>query len=198
MSFYVTLLSHSDRRQFPNNQANWFKIRLPHPLRLPGGQRQVGLSAISLPDTRVNLYELVAKGNHVLGIKWHQKVPSQSEKGGTNDQYGAAGTKIDDIKDWNWVLDGVSFMKAAIAHVEQKRGQCKQLGDGVGAVVSGIPKAAWKITKVLETLAKKNARKSHLKRMTEIKSGKRKRYAGESFTCSIMIVVVVYKKRRVT
>jgi len=32
----------------------------------------------------------------------------------------------------------------------------------------------------------KNARKSHLKRMAEIKSGKRKRYAGESFNCSIM------------
>jgi len=73
----------------------------------------------------------------------------------------------------------------------QKRSQTKQrqrqqLGEGVGAVVAGIPKAAWKITKGLETLAKKNARKSHLKRMAEIKSGKRKRYAGESFTCSIM------------
>ena len=30
-------------------------------------------------------------------------------------------TKIDDIKDWDWVVDGVSFMKAAITHVEQKR-----------------------------------------------------------------------------
>jgi len=71
MLFYVTLPSHANRREFPNNQANWFKIRLPHPLRLPGGQWQVGLSAISLPDTRVNFYELVAKGDHVLGIKWH-------------------------------------------------------------------------------------------------------------------------------
>ena len=30
-------------------------------------------------------------------------------------------TKIGDIKDWDWVVDGVSFMKAAITHVEQKR-----------------------------------------------------------------------------
>jgi len=67
-----------------------------------------------------------------------------------------------------------------------QRRQRKQLGEGVGAVVAGIPKAAWKITKGLETLAKKNARKSHLKRVAEIKSGKRKRYAGESFNCSIM------------
>ena len=66
MSFYVTLPSHSNRSEFPNNQANWFKISLPYPLRLPGGQWQVGLSAISLPDTRVNLYELVKKNGYIL------------------------------------------------------------------------------------------------------------------------------------
>ena len=32
-------------------------------------------------------------------------------------------TKIDDIKDWNWVINRVSFIKAAVAHVEQKRRQ---------------------------------------------------------------------------
>ena len=95
MSFYVTLPSHANRREFPNNQANSFKIRLPQPLQLTGGGWQVGLSAISLPDTRVNLYELVMKGQHVLGIKWHLKAPSQS--GGTYNKYGAAVTKIDDI-----------------------------------------------------------------------------------------------------
>jgi len=68
----------------------------------------------------------------------------------------------------------------------QRRQRKKQLGEGVGAAAVGLPKAAWKITKGLEALAKKNARKSHLKRMAEIKSGKRKRYAGESFNCSIM------------
>jgi len=53
-------------------------------------------------------------------------------------------------------------------------------------VIAGIPKVGWKITKGLEKLAKKNAKKAHLKRMAEIKSGKRKRYAGESFTCNLM------------
>ena len=108
MSFYVTLPSHANRREFPNNQANSFKIRLPQPLQLTGGGWQVGLSAISLPDARVNLYELVMKGQHVLGIKWHLKAPSQS--GGTYNKYGAAVTKIDDINDWDWVVDGVSFL----------------------------------------------------------------------------------------
>ena len=70
-----------------------------------------------------------------------------------------------------------------------------QRGEGVGTVVAGILKAAWKITKGLETLAKKGAQKAHLKRMAEIRSGRRKRYAGESNTCSIMRVVIVYTKR---
>ena len=78
MSFYVALPSYANRREFPQNQANSFKIRLPYPLHLPLGQWQVGLSAISLPDTRVNMYDLVKKGDHVMGIKWIQTIPTQS------------------------------------------------------------------------------------------------------------------------
>jgi len=43
-----------------------------------------------------------------------------------------------------------------------QRRQPKQLDEGVGAVVAGIPKAAWKITKGLETLAKKECSKESL------------------------------------
>jgi len=70
MSFYVTLPSHANRREFPNNQANSFKIHLPQPLRLSGGPWQVGLSAISLPDARVNLYELVKKDGYIMLTSW--------------------------------------------------------------------------------------------------------------------------------
>ena len=42
-------------------------------------------------------------------LKWKKEVRMT--------EYGAAVTKIDDIKDWNWVMDRVSFMKAAIAHM---------------------------------------------------------------------------------
>ena len=59
MSFYVTLPSHANRKEFPNNQANWFKNRLPHPLRLMDGQWQVGLSSISIPGTSVHLTHLL-------------------------------------------------------------------------------------------------------------------------------------------
>ena len=62
----------------------------------------------------------------------------------------------------------------------------QQRVEGINTVIAGIPKAAWRITKGLETLARKNAKKAHLKRMAEIQRGKRKRYAGESFTCNLM------------
>ena len=68
----------------------------------------------------------------------------------------------------------------------RRRKQRPQAGEGINAVIAGIPKAAWKITKGIEKLAKKNAKKARVKRMAEIKSGKRKRYAGESFTCNLM------------
>ena len=122
MSFYVTLPSHSNRREFPNNQANSFKIRLPQPLQLTGGGWQVGLSAISLPDTRVNLYELVKKNgirtclgpNLLSQTGWKRRGNDLASRHGFNHEN-------DDLKDLDWVVDGVSFMKAAIAHLEQQR-----------------------------------------------------------------------------
>ena len=48
--FYITLPSHSSKTEFPDNTANSFKIRLPHPIQLEGGGWKVGLAAVSLPD----------------------------------------------------------------------------------------------------------------------------------------------------
>jgi len=122
MSFYVVLPSHANRREFPDNQANSFKICLPYPLRLPGGGRRVGLTAISLPDTRGNLYDLVKKDGYILGTSWDQTIPKPD---GKDDEMQArirsAQTTIYDLKDLAWVVDGVSFMKATITHIEQQR-----------------------------------------------------------------------------
>ena len=122
MSFYVTLPSHANRHEFPNNQANAFKIRLPQPLRLTEGPWQVGLSAISLPDARVNLYELVKKDRYIISTSWYQDFPKPGGKDGEmTSRQDTAQTLINDIQDLDWVVDGVSFMKAAIAHLEQRR-----------------------------------------------------------------------------
>ena len=129
MSFYVTLPSHANRREFSNNQANSFKIRLPQPLRLPGGQWQVGLSAISLPDAHVNLYELVQKDGYITSTSWDQTYPKPgATNGDMQTRVGTAQTLINDIQHLDWVVDGVSFMKAAITHLEQQRKETIQGG----------------------------------------------------------------------
>ena len=75
------------------------------------------LSAISLPDTRVNMYDLVKKGDQVVNIRWIQDIPPSVDQ----ESIDQAETKIYDLKDLDWIVDGVSFMKAAINHVEQQR-----------------------------------------------------------------------------
>ena len=118
MSFYVALLSHANRHEFPNNQPNAFKIRLPQPLRLPGGSWQ----AISLPDAHVNLYDLVQKDGYIMWTSWDQTYPAPGRSDGTMaGRRDTAQTLINDIQHWDWVVEGVSFMKAAITHLEQRR-----------------------------------------------------------------------------
>ena len=60
----------------------------------------------------------------------------------------------------------------------------------VGGVQPGLPlgilKAGYKSTKAIGEHQTKRAIKIGEKRRREVESGKRKRYAGESFTCSIM------------
>ena len=58
-------------------------------------------------------------------------------------------------------------------------------GVGVGLPV-GILKAGYGITKAIGDHQTKRAIKIAEKRRPEVASGKRKRYAGESFNCSIM------------
>ena len=84
----------------------------------------MGLSAISLPDTRVNLYDLAKKDGYILSTSWDQAIPKPDGKDdGMQADTGSAQTIINDIKDLDWVVDGVSFMKAAITHIEQQRKQ---------------------------------------------------------------------------
>ena len=56
--FYVTLPSNSNLAEFSDNQPNNFKVRLAEPLRLHGGGWSVGLSSVSLPDEKINLFSL--------------------------------------------------------------------------------------------------------------------------------------------
>ena len=61
-----------------------------------------------------------------------------------------------------------------------------QIGGVAPGLILGIGKAGYKITKALEEPLTKNAIKIAEKRRRDVASGKRKRYAGESFNCTIM------------
>ena len=57
-----------------------------------------------------------------MGTSWDQTIPKPGGKdGGMAARIGTAQALINDIQDLDWVVDGVSFMKATIAHLEQRR-----------------------------------------------------------------------------
>ena len=74
--FYVTLPSDSSKTEFPDNQPNSFKIRLPHPLRLEGTGWKVGVASVSLPEAprKMNLNE-----TFLFRIGWITLVDYQTE-----------------------------------------------------------------------------------------------------------------------
>ena len=68
----------------------------------------------------------------------------------------------------------------------QRRMTYGQVGGVSPGLIVGIGKAGYGITKALGDHQTKRAIKIAEKRRREVESGKRKRYAGESFNCSIM------------
>ena len=57
-----------------------------------------------------------------MSTSWDQTIPKPGGKDGEMaTRIGTAQTLINDIQDLDWVVDGVSFMKATIAHLEQRR-----------------------------------------------------------------------------
>ena len=108
--FYVQVLSSSNESEFPDNGPNYFKNRLPYPLRLPERGWQVGLSSISLPDTTLNLIKLSALTAPLLQARWLNV--GHPEKETTNLTFA-------DIKNDDNIVDGVTFMKALVMKYQQ-------------------------------------------------------------------------------
>ena len=113
--FYITLPSHSNRAEFPQNQSNHFKIRLPHPIRLQGSNWKVGLISISLPDVKVHLPKLVASNEILFTMDWIMKYPSGTLK------FGRAHYDPKDLRSVVEYIDGVGFMKSMVTFFEQRR-----------------------------------------------------------------------------
>jgi len=118
--FYVSLPSHSSKSEFPENKANHFKIRLPHPIRLDGGGGwKVGMSSIAMPDAHVTLPPITKTStvNQRITLAYYAW---QRLAGGRYD-IGGAYFDTGHLKEVFHNVDGVGFMKSMIAFFERQR-----------------------------------------------------------------------------
>ena len=113
--FYITLPSHSNRAEFPQDQSSHFKIRLPSPIRLKGSSWKVGLSSITLPDVKVHLPKLVNSNDILFTMDWIMKYPTGAFK------FGRAHYDPNDLRTVVEYVDGVGFMKSMVTFFQQRR-----------------------------------------------------------------------------
>ena len=112
---YVTVPSHSSKKEFPNNHASSFKIRLAELLHLLGEGWQVGLASISIPDRGINLTHITPYDQPVFFLS------SVRKKKDNSFDYKFHKLVLKELKDTDWIRDGVTFMKASIQWLQQQQ-----------------------------------------------------------------------------
>ena len=124
--FYMTLPSHSDKKEFQKNAANSFKNRLPDPLILGSGW-EVGLTSISVPDASVDLtfFKHETRRNEpIFHAQWRTVLASDDGKNIRSpfeSQTTNVSTEFKDISTGaHNISNGVEFMKALIFNWSQK------------------------------------------------------------------------------
>ena len=125
--FYVTLPSHSNRKEFPENKANSFKVRLPHPLRLEGTDWKVGLSSISVPDASIDLNRFKSLKFPLLSAQWMLK--RQDDGNRVQSRSLTTDLTFQDILYDDNIVDGLSFMKALVFKFDQVKENKRMVDD---------------------------------------------------------------------
>lgn len=138
--FYVTLPSHSNRKEFPENRANSFKVRLPYPLRLEGSGWKVGLSSISVPDASIDLNRFKSLKFPLLSVQWMLK--RRGDGGQLKDRSLTAHLTFQDILHDDNIVDGLSFMKALVFKFDQ----VKEFKRNVGDMTESVSGKKWEFT----------------------------------------------------
>ena len=115
--FYVSLPSHSNKTEFPENTSNHFKIRLPNPIPLEEQGWKVGMSSIAMPDAHVTLPSFTASEDKTVlsSFAW-RRVESSSYY-----RFKEAYFDTDDLKEVFYNVDGVGFMKSMISFFTRQR-----------------------------------------------------------------------------
>ena len=112
-------------KEFPNNTASSFKVRLPVPLALSGGGWKVGLAVISTPDAALEFSRLTTAVNPRVLVVGCKLATSLTDVAPVHHQ---TTMQIKDITNDPGVVDGVSLMKVLIRKsqfYEMKEAQAK-------------------------------------------------------------------------
>ena len=116
--FYIKLPSNGSKKEYPQNKANSFKIRLPEPIRL-GPDWKVSLTSISLPDSNSVLPKFTLNKEALFVARWFV---TQKLANGNVIQVGKAMPFTQDNLSVNFGgLDGVGFMKTVVNFFETQR-----------------------------------------------------------------------------
>ena len=116
--FYLSLPSHSNKTEFPDNTSNHFKIRLPYPKKLEGHGWKVGLSAISLPDPTSQTPKLMENDEIIFKTGWiAQGTLGSGAKFDFSAEFRPSDVRSEDLT----TLTGVGFMKTVKSFFDKQR-----------------------------------------------------------------------------
>ena len=116
--FYIKLPSNGSKKEYPENKANSFKIRLPEPIRL-GPHWKVSLTSISLPDSNGVLPKFTLNNEALFIARWFT---SENLRGDGVSQVLKSKSFTHDNLSVNFGgLDGVGFMKTVVNFFETQR-----------------------------------------------------------------------------
>ena len=116
--FYLSLPSHSNKTEFPNNTSNHFKIRLPYPKKSEGSGWKVGLSAISLPDPTSQTPKLMENDEIIFKTGWiAQGTIGSHTKFSFSAEFRPSYVRSEDLA----TLTGVGFMKTVKSFFDKQR-----------------------------------------------------------------------------
>ena len=116
MSFYVAVPSYV-RPEFPNNKTNAYKVRLATPLKLPGDGWRVGLAAASLPNSRADLYRLMARNQDDVVLAARSRMERLAPNG--NPHTVSTSIQFKTLLQDPSISDGVSLMKALLGIMDR-------------------------------------------------------------------------------
>ena len=122
----------------------------------------------------------------VDGVEPADGAYAREQKGYKNSVLPSTVPKCVVVVDTRWPLDGNANAPRLDIAPPAKRPRRGQVGGVAPALIVGIGKAGYGITKALGEHQQKQAKKISDKRWRDYMSGKRKSYGGESFNCSLM------------